>query len=353
MEQATKEPRHFDMVEIDGRVVSALASQPRASLLSRFEPDGKPPPPTIRIGDTVSVSIWQATDQQVLLPRQTSPEQGGGSVSFPDQVVGVDGAISVPYAGRVSVAGRTPVQVQASIEQRLAEQVVRPQVLVTVTKTTSNSATVFGEEVAGARVPLSPGGDRLLDVIATAGGSKSPFYSTSIRLSRNGRTAIIPMTTLVSDPAEDIYVWPGDIITIVQKPEKFAVFGATFTNTQVPFGADRLDLAQAIAKAGGLLDLRADPEGVFLFRFEPPAVVNALGTPHLATQSGGYSPVVYHLNLRQVDGYFLAERFPMEDNDLIYVANASSTELQKFLTLVGSVTGPVISGVVVTRGVSP
>jgi polysaccharide export outer membrane protein len=223
MDQAAKEPRHFDMIEVNGQTVSRLASQPRASLLSQFEPGGKPPAPTIRIRDTVSVSIWQSTNEQVLLPRQMAPEQGGGSISFPDQVVAADGAISVPYAGRIPAAGRTPVQVQATIEQRLAEQIIRPQALAVVTKTTSNSATIFGEDISGARIPLSPGGDRLLDLIASAGGTKSPFYATSIRLSRSGQTATIPMTTLVSDPQENIYVWPGDIITIINRPEQFSV----------------------------------------------------------------------------------------------------------------------------------
>lgn len=343
------------MIDVDGRVISTLRSQPGANLLGRFEQDGKPPVPTIRVGDTISVTIWQATDQQILVPRQPAPgdaEQGGGNATIPNQIVGADGAITVPFAGRIPVAGRTPVQVQAIIEQRLAEQVVQPQVLVTVTKTTSNSATIFGEDIAGARIPLSPGGDRLLDVLASAGGSKSPFYATSIRLSRNSQTAIVPMTSLVSNPQENIYVWPGDVISVIQRPQTFSVFGATSTNAQVPFGGDQLDLAQAIAKAGGLLDTRADPDGVFLFRFEPPAVVHALGAPNLATQPDGYSPVLYHLNLRQIDGYFLADRFPMEDKDLIYVANARMTELQKFFTLIGSITGPVISGVVVTQSVN-
>jgi polysaccharide biosynthesis/export protein len=354
MEQAAKEPRHFDMVEINSGVVSALTSQPKASLRMRIGSDGKPPSPTIGIGDTVSVSIWQASNGQVLVPR---PEGGAGQgearVPIPDQVVGADGAISVPYAGQVPVAGRTPFKVQQTIEQRLAQQLVQPQVIITVTKAVSNSVTVLSEQATAARVPLSPGGDRLLDVIATAGGSKAPFYETSIRLSRNGQTTTIPMTALVSDPQENIFVWPGDIITLVQTPQRFSVFGATSTNMQVPFGADRLDLAQAIAKAGGLLDLRADPEGVFLFRFEPPAVVSALGVPYLANEPGRTSPVLYHLNLRQVDGYFLAERFAVEDNDLIYIANAPMTELGKFFTLIGSITGPVIGGTVVVRSVSP
>ncbi len=62
---------------------------------------------------------------------------------------------------------------------------------------------------------------------------------------------------------------------------------------------------------------------------------------------------MYHLNLRQVNGYFLAQRFPVENNDLIYVANAPITELQKFFTLVGTITGPVIAGTVITRGSGP
>lgn len=358
-DQAAKEPRRFDMVEIDSRVVAAVATQPAASLHDRFEHYGKPPSPTIGIGDTVSVSIWQASGGEILgpPPGQTAAgaapvEAGQGSRAevIPDQVVGADGGISVPYAGRVPAAGRTPLQVQQTIEQRLSERVIEPQAIVTVTKSASDSVTVSGEQVSGARVPLSVGGDRLLDVIAAAGGSKSPLYETSVRLSRDGMTATIPMATLVSDPAENIYAWPGDVITLIQAPETFSVFGATLNNSQVPFGEERLNLAQAIAKAGGLQDMRADPAGVYLFRFEPPPVVNALGAPDLAKAAGGDSPVLYHLNLRQVDGYFLAERFPMEDNDLIYVANAPLTELQKFFTLLGTITGPVISGVVITHG---
>jgi len=357
MEQAAKKPQPFDMVEIDSRVISALASQSKAGLPNPMESYGKPPSPTIGIGDTVSVSIWQASNGQVFVPKLTSPENAGGEggasvIVVPDQMVGADGAISVPYAGRIPVAGHTPLQVQETIQQRLAEQIAQPQAIVTITRAVSDSATIFSDQASGAQVHLSAGGERLLDVIATAGGSKSPFYDTSVRLSRNGRTATIPMATLVSDPQEDIYVWPGDIITLVQKPDQFSVFGATTNNTEVPFGADRLNLAQAIAKAGGLRDERADPDGVFLFRFEPPSVVNALGLPDLANRSGGSSPVLYHLNLRQVGGYFLAERFAVEDDDLIYVANAPMTDLQKFFTLIGTITGPVISGAIITEGVS-
>jgi polysaccharide biosynthesis/export protein len=142
------------------------------------------------------------------------------------------------------------------------------------------------------------------------------------------------------------------VLTLVQAPQTFSIFGATAQNTEVPFGAEKLTLAEALAKADGLQDMRADPQGVFLFRFEPSSTVGALNAPPLPTGPNGTSPVVYRLNLKDAMSYFDAERFPIEDKYIIYVANAPLTELQKVFTLINTVTGPVISGVVISRSVS-
>ncbi len=351
--------RHFVLVDIDNNVLSTLLAQPAESFRTRFRAYGKPPAPKVGIGDTLSVSIWEAGAGGLFNPPNTSGGASGGigasggssRTTLPDQVVAPDGGISVPFAGRVPVAGRTPLQVQDEIQLRLAEKAIEPQAIVTVTKSASDVATVSGEVVNGARVPLSVGGDHLLDVIAAAGGAKAPVYQTFVRLSRAGVTATIPLERLVSDPAENIYAWPGDVLTLVQEPQTFSVFGATTQNSEVPFGAKKVTLAEALAKAGGLQDMRADPQGVFLFRFEPSAVIDGLKVPPLASGPNGTSPVVYRLNLKEAKNYFYAEQFPIEDKDVIYVANAPLTELQKVFTLINTVTGPVISGVVVSRSV--
>jgi polysaccharide export outer membrane protein len=338
----------FDLVDINDNVVTALRSQPKESFQARFKKYGKPPQPKIGIGDSVVVSIWEAAGGGLFGASPTDHvSTGSRSVTIPEQVVSRDGGISVPFAGRVTVADRLPVEVQHTIEQRLAEKAIEPQVIVTVTRSVTNSATVTGEVVAGARVPLSVRGDRLLDLIAAAGGAKAPGYETFVRLSRNGVTATIPMEMLVSDPSENIYAQPGDVLTLVRLPQAFTVFGATGSNAQIPFTAERMTLVEGLAKAGGLQDMRADPEGVFLFRFEPPRVVNALGRPQLGTGPEGSTPVVYRLDLRDAKSYFLAQRFPLEDKDVIYVANADLNELQKFFSLLNTLTGPVITGVVV------
>src|SRR5207302_5523012 len=307
----------FDLVDIDDNVVAALLASRGENFHTRFKKYGRPPQPRIGVGDSVIVSIWEAAGGGLFGASPTDHVSAGSrSVTIPEQIVGRDGGISVPFADRVPAAGRLPIEVQKTIEQRLQEKAIEPQVIVTVTKSLSNSVTVAGEVVSGARVPLSLKGDHLLDLIAAAGGARAPVYETFVRLSRDGITATISMEALVSDPAENIYTYPGDVLTLVRLPQSFTVFGATGTNTQVNFTAERMTLVEALAKAGGLQDQRSDPAGVFLFRFEPPGIVNALGRPQLASGPEGSSPVVYRLDMRDAKSYFLAQRFPIHDKDV-------------------------------------
>src|SRR5438552_1189562 len=347
-QEVTDTQTRFDLVDIDDNVVAVVLAEPRESFHARFKKYGKPPQPKIGIGDGVVISIWEAAGGGLFSSSPTDHVSAGSrSVTIPEQMVGGDGGISVPFADRVPLAGRLPVEVQRTIEERLAEKAIEPQVIVTVTKSLTNSATVTGEVVSGARVALSLKGDRLLDLIAAVGGAKAPVYETFVRLSRDGVTATIPMESLVADPAENIYAQPGDVLTLVRLPQSFTAFGATGANAQISFPSEKLTLVEALAKAGGLQDMRSDPEGVFLFRFEPPKIVRALGRPQLSSGPDGSSPVVYRLNLRDARSYFLAQRFPIEDKDIIYVANADLNELQKFFTLLNTLTGPIITGIVV------
>jgi polysaccharide biosynthesis/export protein len=62
-----------------------------------------------------------------------------------------------------------PGGVEEAIVKALEGKAIQPQAVVTITKNSSNTATVGGE-VASGTVPLNPKGDRILDVIASAGG---------------------------------------------------------------------------------------------------------------------------------------------------------------------------------------
>jgi polysaccharide export outer membrane protein len=388
----------FDVVDVDDRVVSTLLAQPKESLALRFKKDAEPPEIPIAIGDTVSVLIWESASGGLFTnappapgarsgveplapespppagerpdeatgpratrrPGVTSPPEappmepaaatgGRQAVTIPDQQVGPDAAISVPYAGRIPAAGRSPAQVQQTIEARLADKALEPQALVIVRKSAANAVTITGEAVSGARVPLSPGGDRLLQIIASAGAAEVPVHEIFIRLSRDGVTATVPMKTLVSDPAEDIFARPGDVLTLVRIPQTFTVFGAAGRNDDIAFDAEKITLSEALGKSQGLRDDLANPKGVFLFRYEPNATVRALDQPVATHSLDDSSPVAYRFDFKDANSYLLAQRFPVRDKDIIFVADAGAVQVQKLFTLLSTITGPIVTGLLVCR----
>jgi polysaccharide export outer membrane protein len=347
--------RRFDIVEVNDRVVSALLNQPAPSFQAAFGRFGKPPEEKIAVGDTVVVSIWEGGDETLfgsgLIIDSVGAATGSRGITLPLQIVPTDGMITVPFVGRVLVKGRTIAQAQNLIQTLLTGKTAAPQVIVSVPKSTHNTVTVAGEVVSGARVPLSPNGDRLLDVIATAGGAHAPVFDVYVRLSRNGVTTTIPYKELVDKPSENVYAWPGDVLTLIRVPHTFEAFGATGRNAQVPFEQDKLDLAQALAKSSGLIDERADPAGVFLMREEPLPLVRQIDPAGAAQWQQPMVPMIYHFDLHDAKTYFVAQNFPVHNNDILYVAGARANAIQKFFGLFGSITGPLITGAAVNNSI--
>ena len=334
-------PRYV-LVDIDSAVVDILRQPGPDSFLAHFGDYRPSVEPRIGVGDSVSVTIWEASAGGLFSAPLVGDKfsTGSKSATIPDQVVGRDGAISVPYAGRIHVAGRTTRDVQTIVERALEGKAIQPQVLINVTRSVSNTVTVTGEVVNGARVPLTVAGDRIMDVIAAAGGLRAPVNETYVQLSRGSATVRVPMTRVVSDSRENIYLRGNDVLTLIRDPQTFIAYGATGKNDEIPFDAEGINLSQALAKAGGLLDIRSDPAGVFVFRYEPDRVVRVLQPGSPLIQPGRLTPVVYRLNLHDPNGLFVAQKFPMHSRDLLYVSNAPITDVEKALGIVSSVVAP-------------
>jgi polysaccharide export outer membrane protein len=199
---------------------------------------------------------------------------------------------------------------------------------------------VLGEVGTPSRFPASASGERLLDAISRAGGPRNPGYDTWVMLEREGRQAAAPFAALLEQPANNIFVRPQDTIYVFTQPQTFVAFGASGQQGQFPFGAWRLSIAEALGKAGGLNDNLADPASVYLYRGERREVAEQLGVD--CTRFGGpIVPIIYSLNLRDPNGYFLAQKFEMRNKDVIFTSNASSVETSKILTYVRLMTATV------------
>ncbi|WP_238308970.1 polysaccharide biosynthesis/export family protein, partial [Methylorubrum suomiense] len=319
-------------------IVEALRTRPLDSLLVTFGDNRPAATPLIGVGDSVAVQVWEAGSGGLFSGPLVADRFSAGSKSalIPEQIVGPDGGISVPYAGRIPVAGRRTQDVQSLIEAELAGKAIQPQVLVSVTRPVSQSVTVTGESATGTRVPLTGRGDRLLDVIALAGGVRTPVAETFVRLSRSGRTVTVPMSTIVSNPRENIFVRPNDTLTLVRDPQTFLAVGAVGNTTEIPFGAEGLTMAQALARASGLRDTQADPEGVYIFRYEPAGLVRRL-RPNSPLLGAPQVPVVYRVNMRDPQSLFLTQSFRLRNRDLLYVSSAPFSEVAKVLSVVSTI----------------
>jgi polysaccharide export outer membrane protein len=249
-----------------------------------------------------------------------------------------DGMITVPFAGRVSVAGRTTQEIEGDVVERLHGKANQPQVLVRTIKNNTANVTVVGEVNSSTLMPLTPKGERLLDALAAGGGVKQPVNRMAIQLSRENATATMPLDSIIRDPKQNVPLKPGDVITALFQPQSFSVLGATGKNEEISFEAQGISLAQALARSGGLNDSRADARGVFVFRFEDEKLLDAKGA--VQTTDNGTVPVVYQIDLRDPASLFVTQNFPVQNRDVIYVSNSPEAEFNKFLRLVVSVAVP-------------
>lgn len=329
----------YAVVDVDYRVTQVIAANPSRPLTFLTPPTDARPSDLISVGDTLAVSIFQPSggfSPQISGPTPTGAEQSNNSSqpSLPRVLVGRDGAINVPFAGIVPVAGLTPDQAAVDIRRALKGKIANPQVIVTPVTSPRNSVIVIGEVKNPGRFAIGANSDRLLDALAVAGGPTKPARDLTLTVVRGDQSATVSVATLLEDPTQNIRLSPQDQIRVLPSLRKVDVFGAVGKGAEIPIEDDTLSLAGALARIGGLNGQTADARSVLLFRYERPEVAKALGVDFPNLAGAASVPIIYRLNLRDPSGYFVAGKFEVEPNDLIYAPTADVAELQKFLQVV-------------------
>ena len=320
--------RSYAIVDLSFDLSERLRMAPPRSFAGLALADSREPTDIIGIGDTLAVSILSPGSSLF-----ASGDEGGG---LPPLVVDRNGAISVPYAGSVSVQGMTPGQAATAVRRALTGKVANPQVVVTQATAASNSVTVLGDVRNPGRQALNANHDRLLDIIAAAGGSSRSPYDVDVVIMRDGRTYSAPLSVVTTKFDENIRLQRGDQINLTYRPRRFSSFGAfnAVARSELPPGP--LTLTEALSGVGGLDTNQANARSVLVFRFERPEVAQALGITQPATTRG--VPVVYRLNLNEGEGFFIASNFQIEADDIIYAPRAGAAEMRKFFEVVQSMT---------------
>ncbi len=338
----------FDLTEDVVRVAGAPVND---TFTGRFAGRGSPSSAVVGAGDILSVSIFESALGGLFTAPETSLGSGSKSVVLPQIVVDSAGYIRIPFAESIRAAGRTPREIEKAIEARLKGKAIDPQVIVTLGTNRSSLVTVSGDVRAPSRFPIGIANERLLDVISQAGGSSSPPHETLVKVVRGDHSATVNLKTIFDNPRENIYVRPGDTILLQKSPRLIIVLGAASRNAELRFDTDRMTLATAMGQAGGLMDSRADPTGVFVFRYERQDIIRRLRPGWSDPHYGDRVPTIYKLDLRVAGGYFLAQSFQMRHQDLLFVTNADGAQLLKMFQLIGTALGTTSSAAAIATKV--
>lgn len=163
----------------------------------------------IGVDDIVQVSVWR------------NPELG---ITVP---VRPDGMISVPLVGDVMAGGRTPTEVAADIQKKLADFVRDPQVAVILTELRSHEYLSRVRVTGAVRQPISipyRQGMTVLDAVLAAGGVNefaAPDRSDLFRRNKDDTSATYPvrLDRILNrgDLSTNYTVAPGDVIVIPER----------------------------------------------------------------------------------------------------------------------------------------
>ena len=337
----------YALVKLTPEVVSTVGRYEPRGLAGAF-PDKGLPPARIKfgVGDVVTVTIFEAAAGGLFIPTEAGVRPGN-FVTIPDQTVDNDGNITVPYAGSVKAAGRYNGEIQQDIVNRIKNRAIEPQVVVSLSQQRTSLVSVIGEVNTPSRFPAAAAGaqDRITDAIARAGGIKGQGYESWVMLERGGRRATVPFANLVYEPSNNIYVQPGDRVYVYREQQKYIALGAAGQQGEINFDAWRLNLGEAVAKAGGLVDVQADPGSVFLYRLEPRELATLLGVD-ITKFKGELIPVIFSISFREPGNFFLATNFQIRNQDIVFIANANSVEVTKFLDYLNVIMQTANNGII-------
>lgn len=320
-------------------LLDKLNAQQKISRFSQFELQNSNFSGQAKVGDVLEILIWEAGPAILFTANQQT--------QLPPQVVDARGNIFIPFLGYIHVADQSVESIQQKIINKFKPIANQAQAIVQITQNKSENVTVLTNGSAKL-MPLTFAKEKVLDAVASIGGANGKISDISVQMTRGKQVKTLSLETLTTDPAENILLRSGDVITLLNNPLNFTVLGAVGNVQNISFSAKGLSAAEAVGKMGGLDDNSADPKAVFIFRYRP---FDELSDKEKQSYiENGYKnplsvPFVYRFNLTEGDSIFNLQRFAIRDKDVLFVSNAPLAEFNKFLRMIFSPTLPIVSAV--------
>jgi len=273
---------------------------------------GTAPQLILSAGDEIRVRISESKEGGLFAPLAV------GGTAFDNMRIDHDGTITLPYAGRVRVAGIGVPQAQERIRGRLAGVTFEPQVYIEVKSDHGSSVLVSGLVKNPGRLSMMNGALTLMDALALAGGTEAQPHQVDVIIRRGKSVARIPLSDVQN--GRNAQLVAGDEVILEANAKVFNALGAVKKTGQNEFTKPNPSLMDALSQVGGLDNVTSSNTGVFVFRLHEP---KAWRDTDNKWQEG---PVIFKFDMSKPETMFIAQVFGMRPDDTIYVTNAPSVE---------------------------
>lgn len=283
----------------------------------------------LRRGDVIDITVLDTGEDGLFSPTQSK------TLNLGRFTVDQSGAVNIPFVGKQRVVDSTPEGLQSQVVAGLKGSAVNPQAVVTVVDKPTSAVMLSGAVKNPGKITLTARQERVLDALNQAGGPTVAPGAATVTVVRGSHRASAPLDRVMREDRQNIRLSPDDQIMIDGDAASYTALGAFKSAGEFQFEAGKLTLAQAVGRAGGLLDDRADARNVYVFRNEivqvPSATVSGAKGP-VATATT-MRPVIYHVNMRDASSIALMQLFQMQKGDVLYASNAPLVDSAKLLTV--------------------
>jgi polysaccharide export outer membrane protein len=253
-----------------------------------------------------------------------------------------NGTIFFPRVGRVKVVGMTAQEIQQLLTQRISKSIRDPQLDVRVSGFNSQVVQMTGNVRSPAAESITDLPLSVVDAINRAGGAQTDADLQNVGITRDGKRYLVDVAALLEtgDPQQNVILKDGDIIDVPDRSNsRVFVLGEVVKPTSLPMNRGKLSLADALTGASGLDVNTGDPRYIYVVRgavnpaytpvTQPAGAVPASTNPN--SHDSKLIPLVYRLDMTQVDAVMLMTRFELQPRDVVYVQVASSARFNRFL----------------------
>ena len=266
--------------------------------------------------DILNITVWGHPELTIPAGQFRSAETAGN-------VVGEDGTFFYPFAGVVQAAGRTVEDIREELTKKLSKYIVKVQLDVRVAAYRSQRVYVVGEVLNPGiflvkDIPLT-----VLEAINNAGGvTPESADLRNITLTRKDKAYSINLLSLYEggDLSQNVLLQHGDVLNVPDNAfNKVFVLGENTMGRfrgqvrSVVMNKARMTLTEAISESGGVIQDTSDAARIFVFR------------------TGTGKSEIFHLNAKSPDALILAERFPMQPRDIVFVDTAEGIRWNRII----------------------